>query len=84
MVVIGDMMTQFGLRFMNTSEWVISKRMFRSLNIEDRLLRPLEGDLLMVGPSGGLETATDPQFTYLPQSLPAPVITNSEPVSRNV
>lgn len=49
---------------MNTSEWVISKRMFRNLNIEDRLLRPLEGDLLMVGPSGGLETATDPQFTY--------------------
>jgi hypothetical protein len=60
----GDMMTQFGLRFMNTSEWVISKRMFRNLKIPDREIRPLEGDLLMIGPSGGLETYKDPQFTY--------------------
>lgn len=60
----GDMMTPFGLRFMNNSEWVISKRMFRELKITDRPIRPFEGDLLMVGPSGGLETYTDPQFTY--------------------
>lgn len=48
----GDMMSQFGLRFMNTSEWIISKRMFRGLEIPDRAIRPLEGDLLMIGPSG--------------------------------
>lgn len=58
------MMTQFGLRFSNNSEWVISKRMFRSLKIPGRELRPLEGDLLMIGPSNGLQTAYDAQFTY--------------------
>lgn len=47
----GDIMSQFGLRFSNNSEWVISKRMFRDLKISDRSIRPLEGDLLMVGPS---------------------------------
>lgn len=62
----GDMMTQFGLRFMNNSEWVISKRMFRELEVPDRPIRPLEGDLLMVGPAGrsGPESYIDPQFTY--------------------
>lgn len=47
----GDVMSQFGLRFMNTSEWIISKKMFRGLNIPNRDIRPFEGDLLMVGPS---------------------------------
>lgn len=60
----GDMMTQFGLRFMNSSEWVVSKRMFRDLKIPGRDIRPLEGDLIMVGPSNGLETKENPQFTY--------------------
>lgn len=44
----GDMMTQFGLRFMNSSEWVISKKMFRELKIPGRDIRPLEGDLLLI------------------------------------
>lgn len=60
----GDILSQFGLRFANTSEWVISKRMFRDLKIPGRDIRPLEGDLLMVGPSDGNETNKDPQFTY--------------------
>ena len=61
----GDMMTQFGLRFMNTSEWVISKRMFRNLKVPDRDIRPLEGDLLLVGPSGdGMSTYVDTNFTF--------------------
>ena len=54
---------------MNSSEWIISKRMFRGLGIPDRPVRPLEGDLLMIGPSGGLETKEDPQFTYSLMSI---------------
>lgn len=60
----GDVMTQFGLRFMNTSEWVISKRMFRGLGVPDREIRPLEGDLLLVGPSVGTVNFIDTEFTY--------------------
>lgn len=60
----GDMMSQFGLRFANSSEWVISKRMFRDLNIPGRNIRPLEGDLILVGPTGGQTSYTDPSFTY--------------------
>jgi hypothetical protein len=60
----GDMMSQFGMRFANTSEWVISKRLFRELKIPGRDVRPLEGDLLLIGPTLGQTTYVDPQFTY--------------------
>lgn len=56
-----DVMTQFGVQFQPTSEWVISKRMFRAMNIPNRQLRPNEGDLLLVG--NYQSTDNDPIFT---------------------
>lgn len=60
----GEIMSQFGMRIVTTAEWVISKRMFRDLKIPGREIRPLEGDLLMIGPSNGNQSNRDPQYTY--------------------
>jgi hypothetical protein len=42
-------MTQFGLQFQSTSEWIISRRIFKTKKIPGREVRPFEGDLLLVG-----------------------------------
>lgn len=55
------MMTQFGVQFQPTSEWRISKRIFREMKIPERLIRPFEGDLLMVGAYNS--TAVDAVYT---------------------
>jgi hypothetical protein len=67
-----DVMTQLGIQFQPACTVIISKRMFRSLKITDRLLRPHEGDLLLVGSEQS--TATDPiysnslfEITYVPR-----------------
>lgn len=59
----GDMMSQFGLKYNVTAEWVISKRIFRELNIPKRPQRPFEGDLLLIGPNEGDADSKDPSFT---------------------
>lgn len=56
-----DVMTNFGIEFQPQSEWIISKRMFKAMNIPSRLLRPNEGDLLLVG--NYQSTSKDPIFT---------------------
>jgi hypothetical protein len=56
-----DMMTTLGVQFQPESEWVISKRIFKSMKIPDRELRPHEGDLLLVGPYQS--SANDPIWT---------------------
>ena len=56
-----DIMTQFGLNIKATTKWIMSKNHFRALTIPDRELRPLEGDLLLVGAYAS--TPADPIFT---------------------
>jgi hypothetical protein len=56
-----DIMTPIGIQFQPSSEWVISKRMFKSLNVPGRPYRPNEGDLLLVG--NYQSTAEDPLWT---------------------
>lgn len=59
----GDLMSQFGIRLNESSEWIMSKRMFKDLKVSEREFRPLEGDLIMVGPSLGQANHRDPQFS---------------------
>lgn len=39
----------FGMRWDTSAHWFMSRRMFTQLGIESRL-RPLEGDLILIGP----------------------------------
>ena len=55
-------MSQFGLRWLVTSDWIMSKRMFDNLKIEGREIRPYEGDLLLIGPDPA--SWRDPIFTH--------------------
>ena len=55
-------MSQFGLRWLVTSDWIMSKKMFLELEVEGREMRPFEGDLLLVGPDPS--TWRDPVFTH--------------------
>jgi len=56
-----DVMTQFGVQFQPSSEWIISKRMFKSMNVPNRPYRPNEGDLLLIG--NHQSTARNPLWT---------------------
>lgn len=54
-------MGQFGFEIQASSEWIISKRLFKKINIPKREIRPFEGDLLLVG--NYQSTEKDPIYT---------------------
>jgi hypothetical protein len=56
-----DILSEIGMHMKAGSSWMISKRMFRALEITDRELRPFEGDLLLIGPYAS--TPQDPVAT---------------------
>lgn len=68
-------MTQFGLQAKSTTEWIISRRIFRNKKIPGREIRPFEGDLIMIGPYQA--TAENPiwtntlfEITYVKRDMP--------------
>lgn len=40
---------QFGIQWQAQAEWIISRRIFKQKKIPGRLIRPFEGDLIMIG-----------------------------------
>jgi hypothetical protein len=56
-----DVMSQLGIQFKPEMTFIISKRMFKAMGIEDRPLRPHEGDLILLGAEQS--TASDPIYT---------------------
>lgn len=55
--------TFFGMRWDTTSSWYMSIRMFKELGIEESFrLRPLEGDLILIGPDRN--SWRDPKYTF--------------------